>query len=167
MNIINILKNNKKPYLFLIIENIKDPQNLGNCIRSAAAANIKNIIITKHHTCKMTQTVYKISAGATKYTNIFISKNLTNTINILKQNNIWIIGTQHNSNKNIYNENLTQSIALIIGSEENGIRKSTLNKCNSIIKIPTSNHMKTLNISSAAAICIFEIVRQRYYKLKN
>ncbi|AFA41419.1 23S rRNA (Gm2251)-methyltransferase [Wigglesworthia glossinidia endosymbiont of Glossina morsitans morsitans (Yale colony)] len=161
-NLLEILKK-EKSYLFLIFDNINDPRNLGACIRSAYLAGISGVIIKKNRSVKINSTVKKTSSGSTDLIPIIQVTNLIYTIKLLKKYHVKVIGTSHVSANNLYLENLNQSIALVMGAENKGISNLVQKNCDQIIKIPVVNKKFPLNISVATGICLFEIIRQKYY----
>ncbi|AZP36278.1 23S rRNA (guanosine-2'-O-)-methyltransferase RlmB [Candidatus Annandia adelgestsuga] len=161
----NISEMIKKKYnfIFLILDNIQDPRNLGACLRTAASININAVIITKNKSANITPLVRKISCGAVDKIPIIIVNNLLNIIKKFKKNNINIVGLDERSKNVIYKTKMTKSIAIILGSEKNGIRNSIKKKCDYLISIPTLSIMSSLNVSVVTGICLFEIIRQRNY----
>ncbi|HFL8824105.1 MAG TPA: 23S rRNA (guanosine(2251)-2'-O)-methyltransferase RlmB [Candidatus Azoamicus sp. OHIO1] len=162
--LLSIIKKTKTP-LFLILDRIQDPHNLGACIRSAEAANVTAIILTKNRSAKLSPLVLKISCSNLNKIQIITINNLVKTINILKANNILIIGMSANNNNSIYKKDLKIPIAIIIGSETNGIKQLVLKSCDDICKIPTYGTNKSLNVSVATGITLFEAQRQRNINL--
>ncbi len=157
------LINKKKKHFFLILDSIDNPNNLGSCIRTAVAANVDAIILSKYNSVSIENNiVHKVSTGSIYKIFIIIVNNITNIINLLNKYNFFIFGTDINSKKSIYkiNFNKYNSIAIILGSEKNGIRKKIKEKCNFLFKIPTKN-INSLNVSVSAGIIIFEIQRQK------
>ncbi|MCM0158286.1 TrmH family RNA methyltransferase [Candidatus Nardonella dryophthoridicola] len=160
-NLINDSINNN--LLILILEKINDPRNLGSCLRTAYSFNVNYIIITNFNTCSINKTVIKTSCGYSKYLKIIKINNINKILNILKKNNIYIIGSSLNTNNNIFDINfkILNSIAIIIGSENNGISNKSIKNCNILIKIPMFNKVNSLNLSVATGIFLFEIIRQK------
>lgn len=150
--------------IFLILDRIQDPNNLGACIRTATAANVTAIIITKIKSAKLSPLVSKISCIDTNNTNIIKTDNLLKLINKLKKKNINIIGLSENSQHSIYKQNLNGPIAIIMGSEHKGIEKKILHACDVICKIETFGTNKSLNVSTATGIVLFETQRQRTFQ---
>lgn len=159
--IITLIKKIKNP-LFLILDRIQDPNNLGACIRSAEAANVTGIIITKNNSAKITPLVNKISCGCSSTMPIIIIKNIIRIIKILHSYNINTICMSSNANNPIYKNDLTKPIAIIIGSEINGIKPIIKKSCHANCNIPMLGICNSLNISVATGITLFEIQRQRY-----
>ena len=156
-------KLNKAP-LLLILENVYDPRNLGACFRSASAAGVDIVVISKRTSGIITPLVHYTSAGATQNLPLFEVANLARIIKILKQHNIWIFGLDARAQKTLYETDLTLASALIIGVEDKGIKTLTKTLCDDLISIPMSGSIESLNISVASAIALFEANRQRLYK---
>ena len=140
----------------LILDHLSDPHNFGAIIRTCEAAGVKNIIIPKDRSVKITPTVYKTSTGAINYVNIYRVTNLKNTIDILKDNDFFIYAAE--AGGKLYNEvNFADKKVLIIGSEGFGISKSILKESDEIISIPLNGHVNSLNASVAAGVLIYGI----------
>jgi 23S rRNA (guanosine2251-2'-O)-methyltransferase len=157
-----ILKNSKssKFPLILILDEIHDPHNLGAILRSAEGSGVNGIIITKHHSANVTSTVTKVSAGATEHLKICRVNNLSQTIDELKKNGLWIVGSSLENAKYYTEVDYKMPVALVVGNEEKGIRKLTARKCDFLVKIPMSGKIQSLNVSVATGILLFEILRQ-------
>lgn len=159
-DLIYILKNTQKP-LFLILDNITDPHNLGACLRTAEAVGVHAVIIPKNNSAKLNSTVIKVSCGASECIPLIRVTNLARTLRLLQEHNIWILGTVINANKTIYQSQIRDSLALVMGSEEKGLRFLIRKNCNELISIPMSGKLSSLNVSVATGICLFEVLRQR------
>lgn len=158
--IIEESKKEKYP-LILILDSIQDTHNLGAIIRTAECCGVKGIVITKHNSAPVNATVVKTSAGATEHIKICPVNNLINTVEILKKNGFWVIGSSLESSK-IYTENdYKMPLALIVGNEEKGLRRLTAEKCDFLVKIPMKGKIQSLNVSVAAGVLLFEILRQQ------
>ena len=153
-------KKDEQPFL-VILDGIEDPHNLGSIIRTAEIAGVHGIIIPKRRTALVTETVEKVSVGATNYLPIARVSNLNSTIQYLKKNNVWIIGTDMDARDLHYNTDLSGAVALVIGSEGNGMSRLVKENCDILIKIPMKGNITSLNASVSAGICIYEVVRQR------
>lgn len=147
--------------LILILDEIQDPHNVGAILRSAECSGVNGIILTKHHSATITSTVTKVSAGATEHIKICQVNNLARTIDELKKKGFWIVGSSLENAKPYTDIDYKIPIALIVGNEEKGIRKLTASKCDFLVKIPMSGKIQSLNVSVAAGIILFEILRQR------
>ncbi|HDS11503.1 MAG TPA: 23S rRNA (guanosine(2251)-2'-O)-methyltransferase RlmB [Candidatus Wirthbacteria bacterium] len=144
----------------LILDHIHDPHNLGALCRTAEIAGFDAVIIPKDRACEVTPTVAKTSAGASEIIPIIKVTNLNQTIDKLKEAFITVIGLETGGDKNIYQLNLTGSVALVVGNEGKGIAQLTQKKCDTLTEIPMHGQTASLNASVAGAIAMFEVVRQ-------
>ena len=147
--------------IVLILDEIQDPHNVGAILRSAESSGVNGVILTKHKSATITSTVTKVSAGATEHIKICQVNNLSQTIDELKKNGFWIVGSSLENSKKYTEVDYKIPIALIVGNEEKGIRKLTASKCDFLVKIPMSGKIQSLNVSVATGILLFEILRQR------
>ena len=146
---------------FLVIDNVIDPRNLGACIRSAAASNVAGVIINKHHCSPITPLVRQVSAGGTEAMKIFTVTNLINAIKHFEKLGYLILGTSEHA-KSMHTElDLNKPILTIIGSEEEGMREKTLEKCSTVCTLSKNETLNSLNVSVAAGVILFEIARQK------
>lgn len=148
-----------KPFI-IICDEIEDPHNLGAIIRTAETAGADGIIIPKRRSASLNATVYKTSAGAASYVPVARVANLAACIDMLKENGVWIYGTDA-SGEDYCKTDLTGSIALVIGSEGFGISRLIREKCDFMMKLPMAGKITSLNASVAAGIFMYEAVRQR------
>ena len=153
-------RKNTKPFI-LILDGIEDPHNLGSIIRTAETAGVDGIIIPKRRAAGVNSTVAKVSAGAVEYMKIARVNNITDTINYLKENDVWICGTDMNTDKYYYDEDFTGGIAIVIGSEGFGISRLVKENCDFLVKIPMKGKITSLNASVSAGIIMYEVVKQR------
>ncbi len=142
----------------VILDHLEDPHNLGAIIRTCEAAGIFGIIIPKDRSVDINSTVMKTSAGALENVRVAKVTNLVNTIDELKENGFWIVGTEMNGSIDYRDIDYTGKIALVIGNEGNGISKSVLNACDYVAKIPMFGKINSLNASVAAGIMIYEMI---------
>lgn len=149
---------------FLILDGVTDPHNLGACLRSADGAGVHGIIVPKDNSVGLTPVVYKVASGAAETVPLISVTNLARTLQKLQQQGLWVVGTSGDANNLIYDVDLTGPIAIVMGSEGNGMRKLTRNHCDFLCKLPMAGEVTSLNISVATGICLFEAVRQRNLK---
>ena len=149
--------------LILILDNIIDPRNLGACVRSAAVCGVDVVIINKHHCAPTNAIAHKVSAGGFETLDIFHVTNLINCIKYLKANNIQVLGLSEHATIMHYQEDLSLPTAIIMGSEEMGIRQKTLESCDNVISLSNNSHFKSLNVSVATGVILSEVLRQRNY----
>ena len=151
---------NENPFI-LILDGIEDPHNLGAIIRTAETAGVHGIIIPKRRSASVNSTVNKVSAGAVEYMKVARVNNINDTIRYLKDNGVWIIGTDINASKYYYEEDFKGSIAIVIGSEGFGMNRLVKENCDLLVKIPMKGKITSLNASVSAGITIYEVVKQR------
>ncbi|MDR7871424.1 MAG: 23S rRNA (guanosine(2251)-2'-O)-methyltransferase RlmB [Tissierellaceae bacterium] len=154
---------NQKPFI-IILDGIEDTHNLGAIIRTAECAGVHGVIIPKRRSARVNQTVYKASAGAVEHMLVADVSNISNTIEELKKNGLWIYGADMDGEDFYFNTKLDGSIALVIGNEGKGISRLVKEKCDVILKIPMVGKISSLNASTSAAILIYEVVRQNHEK---
>lgn len=158
---------NKSDALLIILDKVEDPHNLGAIIRTAAAAGADGIIIPKRRSSQITSTVEKSSAGTVEKIAICQVNNLNETIKTLKENNFWVIGAEGSAKDYYFQQKYDMNCALVLGSEGEGISQLVKKNCDLLVKIPMEENVNSLNVSNAASILIYEIVRQRILKKVN
>lgn len=152
-------KKGTKPFI-IICDEIEDPHNLGAIIRTAETAGADGIIIPKRRSASLNATVAKTSAGAISYVPVARVSNLASCIDTLKENGVWIYGTDA-SGSDYCQTDFTGSMALVIGSEGFGISRLIQKKCDFMVKLPMYGNINSLNASVASGIFMYEVVRQR------
>ncbi len=146
----------------LLLDSIQDPRNLGSILRSALAAGFKAVILTRERSAPLTGTVAKTSAGAIAHLHIAQVVNLVEAIGHLKEKGFWIFATvAAQEAPSIYQTDFSGRIGLVIGSEGKGIRPLVQKKCDHLVTIPMATGFDSLNASVAAALVMFEVVRQQ------
>ena len=153
----------QQPFI-VILDEIEDPHNLGSIIRTAELCGVHGIIIPKRRNVGVTSTVYKCSAGAIEHMKIAKVTNINATIDILKEQGIWIYGADIDGTDYSYNTDFSGPCALIIGSEGKGISNLTLKKCDLLVKIPMIGKINSLNASVAGGIMMYEVLKGRLTK---
>jgi 23S rRNA (guanosine2251-2'-O)-methyltransferase len=143
--------------LFIALDQITDPHNIGAIIRSCAGFGVDGIIITKHHSNINSPTVAKSSSGMIDLVKIYEVTNLSNAINLLKENGVWVIGLDSNTDLPLNKVNKFDKCLLILGSEGDGLRRMTKEHCDLLVKIPLNPQVESLNVSNAAAIAIYTL----------
>ena len=156
-----ILENPDHPLLFLILDGVQDPHNLGACLRTADATGVDAVIIPKDRSVSITSTVVKVASGAAYTVPLVSVTNLSRTIHHLQDAGVWFVGTDGASTQSLYELNLTGSIAIVMGAEGSGMRRLTKEKCDYLVKLPMEGTVESLNVSVATGICLYEVLRQR------
>lgn len=160
-DILNEAKSKNEKAFILILDGIEDPHNLGSIIRTAETAGVHGIIIPKRRAAAVNSTVVKTSAGATSFMKVARVNNINETIKYLKEKNVWIYGTDMETEKMYYDEDLTGNVAIVIGSEGFGMSRLVKENCDFLIKIPMKGKITSLNASVSAGIVMYEAVKQR------
>jgi 23S rRNA (guanosine2251-2'-O)-methyltransferase len=158
----NFINLHKKPFI-LILDQIKDPGNLGACIRTANAVGCDLIIKRKSNSAPISPAVHKASCGGTSGLHIYESNDLNGIVKKLKNNNIIILGTDHNARSDYRDINKIKydGICVIMGAEDVGISKSLKNICDDLFSIPIMGSVECLNISVACGIILYEVAKYR------
>lgn len=144
----------------LILDGLTDPRNFGALLRTADAAGVRNIVIPKDRSVDVTPIAMKASAGAARHLNIVKVTNLRRAILDLKEHGYWVIGLDAKCKDTIYETNFPQRLAILIGNEGTGARPINLRECDLTVSIPMLGKVASLNVSVAAAVFLYELLRQ-------
>ena len=160
-----LVSSKKENVSFLVLDQIKDPQNFGQIIRTVECAGINGIIYPKHHSTPLNETVLQISQGAFVNMKFYEVTNIRNELNKLKKNNFWIVGLENSIDaKPWYSIEYSDRTAIVVGSEGRGIRKKVLETCDFIATIPMQGITNSLNVGAATSAIVFESLRQKLEK---
>lgn len=160
-DILDLAKGKNEDAFILILDGIEDVHNLGSIIRTAEAAGVHGIIIPKRRAASVNSTVMKTSAGAANYMKIARVNNINEAIRELKENGVWICGTDMNTETLYCEQDYNMPIAIVIGSEGQGMSRLVSENCDFIVKIPMNGRVNSLNASVSAGIVIYEAVKHR------
>jgi 23S rRNA (guanosine2251-2'-O)-methyltransferase len=150
-----------KARLFLVLDGIQDPQNLGACLRTANAAGVDAVILPRDKAAAITPVVRKVASGAAEHTPVFSVTNLARTLREMQEAGIWIVGTDGDAAQSIFDLDLKVPIAIVLGAEGHGLRLNTRNNCDYLARLPMHGIVESLNVSVATGICLYEVLRQR------
>ena len=150
-----------EPPFFLILDGVEDPHNLGACLRVADAMGAHAVIAPKDRAVGLNATVRKVASGAAETVPFIAVTNLARTIRELKEAGVFVVGTTMDSTQTLLNTKLDGPIALVLGSEGEGIRRLTAETCDALVTIPMFGSVESLNVSVASGICLYEVRRQR------
>lgn len=150
--------------LIVICDELSDPHNLGAILRSAECAGAHGVIIPKRRSVGLTAVVAKTSAGAVEYLPVARVANIANTIRELKEKGVWIYGTAADGASGLYRTDLTGPTAIVIGNEGEGMSRLARESCDVLVSIPMKGRISSLNASAAAAVLLYEALRQRENK---
>ncbi len=149
---------------FVILDCIEDPRNVGAIIRTAEAAGVHGVVMQAYRAASIGPEVIKTSAGASEYVPVSIVTNIKQAIQLMKERDILVVGSEAGGSLCPWSQDLTGSLGIVIGSEGKGIRRTVRDSCDIIISLPMLGRVNSLNVSVATGIVLFEIVRQRMKK---
>ncbi len=155
-----IVEQVEKP-LLLVLDGVTDPHNLGACLRVANAAGANAVVAPKDRAAGITAAVSKVASGAAESTPYLMVTNLARALAELKERNIWIVGADERAEQTLYEADLPDSIAWVLGAEGEGMRRLTRESCDLLVRIPMGGEVESLNVSVSAGVCLFESVRRR------
>ena len=144
-----------------MLDGVQDPHNLGACLRTAEAAGVTAVVLPKDRSTGLTAVVRKAAAGAAERVPLVAVTNLARTLTRLKELGYWITGLDGESKDTLYDVDLTGPTVLVMGAEGEGMRRLTREGCDRLVRIPMQGKIESLNVSVAAAVCLYEAVRQR------
>ncbi len=161
----DLLDSLKEPPLLLVLDGVTDPHNLGACLRVADAAGAHAVIAPKDRAAGIGAIVSKVASGAAESLPYYMVTNLARTLDDLKERSIWIVGADEDAEKALYESELPEAIAWVLGAEGEGMRRLTRERCDLLVRIPMSGSVASLNVSVASGVCLFESRRRRSIKL--
>ncbi|MBT5430318.1 MAG: 23S rRNA (guanosine(2251)-2'-O)-methyltransferase RlmB [Rhodospirillaceae bacterium] len=146
--------------VFLALDHIQDPHNLGACIRTAEAAGVDGVIVSKNQTAPLTEVARKVASGAAETLPIYRVANLVRALEQLKKEGVWVLGSSDKADQNIYQSKLQGALCFVMGSEGTGLKSFTAQVCDEMISIPMRGSVSSVNVSVATGIVLFEWLRQ-------
>lgn len=161
IDIEDVLETLTEPALFLVLDGVQDPHNLGACLRVADAFGVHAVIAPKNRAVGLTATVHKVASGAADAVPYIVVTNLARTLRELKHHGVWIIGTTAEGNSELQFAKIDGPVAWVLGAEGKGMRRLIRETCDQLISIPMLGSVESLNVSVCAGICLFETYRQR------
>ncbi len=155
-----LLSQVEKP-LLLVLDGVTDPHNLGACLRVANAAGAHAVIAPRDRAAGITPAVSKVASGAAEATPYIMVTNLARTLAEIKERNVWVIGADERADQTLYEADLPDAVAWVLGAEGEGMRRLTRESCDLLVRIPMLGEVESLNVSVSAGVCLFESVRRR------
>lgn len=156
----SILSSSELPFL-VICDGIADPQNLGAIIRTAEGSGVDGIVIPERRSAPLTETVASVAAGALEHVRVARVGNLARTMDRLRKEGVWLVGAEGGMVRPWYDFDYTLPVGLVFGSEGTGLRHLIRQKCDEVLSLPLLGEINSLNVAAAAAIFMYEVVRQR------
>ena len=149
------------PELFLALDSIQDPHNLGAVLRTALCAGVQAVIVPKDRSAPPTPAVSRISAGALEHTRLVQVTNLVRSLELVKARGLWVAGLERQARATVFSTDWTMPLVLVVGGEGKGMRPLVTKTCDLLVSIPQAGPLDSLNASVAAAVTLYEIFRQR------
>jgi 23S rRNA (guanosine2251-2'-O)-methyltransferase len=157
----DLLDTLSEPPLLLVLDGVTDPHNLGACLRVADGAGAHAVIAPRDRAAGINATVSRVASGAAETMPYYMVTNLARTLDELKEREIWIVGADEHAQTDLYAASLPPAIAWVLGAEGEGMRRLTRERCDTLVRIPMSGAVASLNVSVASGICMFESRRRR------
>jgi 23S rRNA (guanosine2251-2'-O)-methyltransferase len=157
----DLLANKADQGLLVLLDGVEDPHNLGAIVRTSLAAGAKGVVVPERRAAGLTDTVERASAGALAYLPVARVKNLVRAMEEMKEAGYWLVGLDEHAKKNYTEVDLKGSVGIVLGREGEGLHELTRKRCDFLVSLPTAGPVRSLNVSVAAGIMLFEVVRQR------
>ena len=157
------LSGRKDPPLLLAIDHPQDPHNLGACLRVADGAGVDAVIIPRDRSVGLTAVAAKVASGAADSVPLVQVSNLVRALESLKEDGLWVVGACGETARDLYQTDLKLPLVMVMGAEGPGLRRLTRETCDLLVRIPMLGTVESLNLSTAAAVCLFEARRQRQF----
>ena len=149
------------PALVLVLDGVQDPHNLGACLRTADAAGAHAVVAPRDRAVGLTPAVLKVASGAAESVPFVQVTNLARTLRALKDRGLKVVGAAGEAEQSVFAADLSGPLARVMGGEGGGLRRLTREQCDALVRIPMAGAVESLNVSVAAAVCLYEVVRQR------
>lgn len=159
----DIMTSARVPF-FVLVDGVEDPHNLGAIIRTAEGAGVNGIFIPERRAVGLTEAVSLVSAGAVEHVRISQVKNMARTMDELRKKDVWLVGAEGGSKRNWFEFDYSLPVGLVFGSEGKGLRPLIRDKCDEVLSLPLFGQVSSLNVAAAAAVFLYEVVRQRREK---
>ncbi len=156
------LESLEEPALYLVLDQVQDPHNLGACLRSADAAGAHGVIVPRDRAAPLTAVARKVASGAAESLPLYRVANLARTLDGLRQRGVWTVGLAAEAPQPLYRHDLAQPTALVLGAEGDGLRRLTRERCDILAALPMAGTVESLNVSVTAGVALFEARRQRH-----
>jgi 23S rRNA (guanosine2251-2'-O)-methyltransferase len=156
-----LLERAGKPVFLLLLDGVTDPHNLGACLRTADAMGVDGLILPKDRSVGVTGAVAKVASGAAETVPVVTVTNLARAMEALKEAGVWLMGAAGEAGQSLLDTDLTGPVGWVLGAEGQGLRRLTRERCDVLVRIPMFGQVESLNVSVAAALCLYETRRQR------
>jgi 23S rRNA (guanosine2251-2'-O)-methyltransferase len=157
----DLLQGLDQPPFLLLLDGVTDPHNLGACLRTADAMGVHGVIVPKDRSAGLTATVARVASGAVESVPLIAVTNLARAMEQLKEAGVWLLGAAEQGEQSLFEARLEGAVGWVMGAEGEGLRRLTRARCDALVRIPMFGRVESLNVSVAAALCLFETRRQR------
>jgi 23S rRNA (guanosine2251-2'-O)-methyltransferase len=157
----DLLEQRRQPAFLLLLDGVTDPHNLGACLRTADAMGVDGVVLPKDRSAGLTATVAKVASGAAETVPVVTVTNLVRAMEELKEAGVWLLGAAEEGAQRLFDADLSGPIGWVLGAEGQGLRRLTREHCDALVRIPMFGQVESLNVSVAAALCLYETRRQR------
>jgi 23S rRNA (guanosine2251-2'-O)-methyltransferase len=157
----SVLRSARGPALVLVLDGVQDPHNLGACLRVADAMGANAVVAPRDRAVGLTASAEKVASGAAQTVPYLMVTNLARTLRQMQEQGLWVVGATQEAQQPLARCDLTRAVALVLGSEGEGLRRLTAETCDELVAIPMTGTVESLNVSVAAGICLYEARRQR------
>ena len=147
--------------LYLVLDGVEDPRNLGAILRTAEATGVHGVIIPERRAVGLTETVAKTAAGALEYVPVVKVANIANVLEDLKKEGVWVAGAEAGSEMMYWDADFVRPTAMVLGGEDKGVRRLVRVRCDYLLSLPLMGSITSLNVSVAAGVLLYEVLRQR------
>lgn len=159
--VLDLLEDKGEPALFLLLDGVTDPHNLGACLRTADAAGVHAVVAPRDRAVGLNATVQRVACGAADTVPYITVTNLARTMRHLKERDVWLVGTDDETDSDFHQIDAGRPMGWVMGAEGEGLRRLTRDTCDELVRIPMLGSVESLNVSVASAVCLYETVRQR------
>ena len=157
----DVLQEAKEPPFLLLLDGVTDPHNLGACLRTADALGVHAVVVPKDRSAGMSPVVAKVASGAAESVPLIAVTNLARAMAQLKEAGVWLYGASEDGTESLFEVKVGEAAAWVLGAEGQGLRRLTREHCDVLVRIPMMGQVESLNVSVAAALCLYETRRQR------
>lgn len=163
-DVLSIPAQRGEPALFLALDQVQDPRNLGALLRTADALGVHGVVVPRHHAVGLTEATARVAMGALEFVRVAREANLVHALELVKKKGVWVYGAVPSGGAAPWATDLTGPVCLVLGSEGEGLRPLVQRACDGLLTIPMSGHLGSLNVGAAGAVLCYEIARQRALK---
>jgi 23S rRNA (guanosine2251-2'-O)-methyltransferase len=160
-DLLDIPERRGEPALFLALDQVQDPRNLGALLRTADVLGVHGVIVPKHHAAGLTDSTARAAVGALEFVKVARATNLVAALEVIKKSSIWVYGAMPSATSAVWDVDLSGPVCLVLGGEGEGLRRLVADTCDGLLRIPMKGHIDSMNVGAAGAVLCYEAARQR------